>query len=189
MLKEDKFVYFFHKLNLAGYKFLKEPIAPVTFTFPIHLCDATTRKIQDLTLSQSQSTMLALCETSSYNLHELEQDAKSHQNWLENINYDCVLSAYDISSEMPEKIASLNLTEVFTSPKSSHRIENFGRAVRIKRMPLNDNFGILTDQGYFCLVHYDEERQKFDRWHLVDLGSSKHIKNKIDNTEFDNESD
>lgn len=177
---EESYVYFFHKLNLEGYKLLNEPMEPVTFTFPVHLCDSETQKIVDMALTKDESTILALSEHSRYQIHDLQ-----HSKWLDQIDYECKLVAYDINSEMPQKLTMLNLNKI----SKKYKIKKLGRAIRIKRMPLNNNFGVLTDQGYFLIIHYHEKGQKFDFWHLLNLNKITTVQNKVDNTKFDDMKD
>lgn len=100
---EENYLFFFHKMNLEGYKLLKEPIEPATFTFPVDFCDPIAHNIVDLCLSQNQKTVLALSESSIYNKQELVENYSNPEKldcekiWLEEIEYGAKLIAYDIS--------------------------------------------------------------------------------------------
>jgi len=128
-------MYFFHRIEHRSNQESESQTKEKSFVFPISLADPQIENPIGMTLSTSQKVLLIL--SSSFSSKD---------------DYMHTITALDIMSQPPLKIASINLE---FEPGSKHN-RMLGLPLKFKKMPRNDQFFVLFDNRFMGLVSFNE---------------------------------
>ena len=181
-LLEERSMYFFHRINTVVHKSKKgkesKNTETLAHTFPVSIANSKLSQITDMVLTTNQTTLVAL---SNYSFFGESKIGIQDLDRIQGLKNSMHIIAYDIEADQPLVIDTLNVNDVFKN-------KNLGRGLRIKKMPLCNTFGIITDKKCFVIINYDENEQRFDMQHLFELEKdcSKFMSCSDGGSEYDN---